>query len=168
MACIILVSELVLLLSYRNSHFVLENFVHLLQKFCLYSSKILYFLMGILFDAIYGWKRQFVKKLRISSKKLWILWFLFKMAPRYWRNIDSVDVQSELIELRQFMKFSIKRWIKSLIEFQPLQFTVIGARLSKSGSYVGSLKVGKIVDRRIGSWIVRSYIFSYLKQKIHW
>ena len=27
----------------------------------------------------------------------------------------------------------------------------IQARLSKSGSYVGSLKVGEIVDRRIGS-----------------
>ena len=41
-------------------------------------------------------------------------------------------------------------------------------RLSKSGSYVGSLKVDEIVDRKIGSWIVRSYIFSDLKQKTHW
>ena len=34
----------------------------------------------------------------------------------------------------------------------------LGPRLSKSGSYIGSWEVGEIVDRRIGSWIVRSYI----------
>lgn len=38
-------------------------------------------------------------------------------------------------------------------------------RLSKSGFYVKSLKVGGIVDHKIRSWIVRPYIFSYLKQK---
>ena len=42
------------------------------------------------------------------------------------------------------------------------------SRLSKSGSYVGSLKVSGKVDRRIRLWIVRSYIFSNLKQKTHW
>ena len=42
------------------------------------------------------------------------------------------------------------------------------SRLSKSGSYVGSLKVSGIVDRRIRLWIVGSYIFSNLKQKTHW
>ena len=31
-------------------------------------------------------------------------------------------------------------------------------RLSKSGSYVGSWEIGRIVGRTIGSWIVRSYI----------
>ena len=41
------------------------------------------------------------------------------------------------------------------------------SRLSKSGSYVGSLKVSGKVDRRIRLWIVRSYIFSNLKQKTH-
>ena len=42
-----------------------------------------------------------------------------------------------------------------------------GARLSKSRSYVGSLKVGEIVNCRIRSWIIRSYIFLDLKQKTH-
>ena len=31
-------------------------------------------------------------------------------------------------------------------------------RLSKSGSYVRSWEIGRIVGRTIGSWIVRSYI----------
>ena len=38
-------------------------------------------------------------------------------------------------------------------------------RLSKSGSYVRLREVGRIVDRRIRSWIVISYIFSNFKQK---
>ena len=46
--------------------------------------------------------------------------------------------------------------------------SVLEARLSKSRSYVRSLKVGGIIDCRIRSWIVRSYIFSDLKQKTHW
>ena len=33
---------------------------------------------------------------------------------------------------------------------QPEGGSTVGARLSKSGSYVGSLKVGEIVDHRIG------------------
>ena len=44
---------------------------------------------------------------------------------------------------------------------------VLDAWLSKLGSYVGSQEVGRIVNRRIGSWIVRSYLFSDLKQKTH-
>ena len=38
-------------------------------------------------------------------------------------------------------------------------------RLSKSGSYVGSWEVGRIVDCRIKSWIIKSYLFSNFKQK---
>ena len=38
-------------------------------------------------------------------------------------------------------------------------------RLSKSGSYVRLREVGRIIDRRIRSWIVISYIFSNFKQK---
>ena len=38
-------------------------------------------------------------------------------------------------------------------------------RLLKSGSYIRLRKVGRIADRRIRSWIVRSYTFSNFKQK---
>ena len=44
---------------------------------------------------------------------------------------------------------------------------LVPARLSKSRFYVRLWEVGGIVDRRIESWIIRSYIFSYLKQKAH-
>ena len=46
------------------------------------------------------------------------------------------------------------------IDFRP--------RLSKSGSYVGSWEVGRIVNCRIESWMVRSYLFSDFKQKTYW
>ena len=42
------------------------------------------------------------------------------------------------------------------------------SRLSKLGSYIGLLKVGGIVNHKIRSWIIKSYIFSYLKKKTHW
>ena len=45
-----------------------------------------------------------------------------------------------------------KVW-QEINKYKPLE-----AKLSKSGSYVESWKVGEIVDCRIGSWIVRSYI----------
>ena len=41
------------------------------------------------------------------------------------------------------------------------------SRLSKSGSYIGSWKVGGIVNRRIKSWIIRSYIIKEKNKKIH-
>ena len=41
------------------------------------------------------------------------------------------------------------------------------ARLSKLGFYVGSWEVGRIVDRRIGSWIVRFCLFSDFKQNTY-
>lgn len=48
-----------------------------------------------------------------------------------------------------------------------LQKTQSWAKLPKSESYVGLLKVSEIVDRRIRSLIVISYIFSNLKKKKH-
>ena len=44
------------------------------------------------------------------------------------------------------------------ITLGPSWMDAISPRLSKSRSYVGSWEIGGIVDRRIGSWIVRSYI----------
>ena len=40
-------------------------------------------------------------------------------------------------------------------------------RLLKLGFYVGSWEVGRIVDRKIGLWIVRSYLFLDFKQKTY-
>ena len=41
------------------------------------------------------------------------------------------------------------------------------ARLSKSRFYVRSWEVGRIINCRIGSWIVRSYLFSDFKQNTY-
>jgi hypothetical protein len=41
------------------------------------------------------------------------------------------------------------------------------ARLLKSGSYAGSLEGLRGSDRRIGSWIVRSYLFVGKSVKTH-
>jgi len=56
-------------------------------------------------------------------------------------------------------------WVLVVVVVGSLSFGWLTTRLSKSGSYVGSWEVGGIVDRRIGKCIVRSYIFSNLKQK---
>ena len=42
--------------------------------------------------------------------------------------------------------------------FLKAKSNVFHTRLSKSGFYIESWEVGGIVDHKIGSWIVRSYI----------
>ena len=38
-------------------------------------------------------------------------------------------------------------------------------RLSKSESYIRSWEIGRIVNHKIRSWIIRSYLFSDFKEK---
>ena len=54
-------------------------------------------------------------------------------------------------------------WVLVVVVIGSLSFKWLVARLSKSGSYVGSWEVVGIVNRRIGLCIIRSYIFSDLK-----
>ena len=51
--------------------------------------------------------------------------FLFQIPPRYQRNTNGVDIQSELIKLRKSYEVLRQKMIKFLIGFEPLQFKVI-------------------------------------------
>ena len=70
----------------------------------------------------------------------------------------------------RYNKFYLIVGFLSIGDLRPLLGLMVEpsqARLSKSRFYVGSWEVGRIINRRIESWIVRSYLFSDFKQNTY-
>ena len=63
-----------------------------------------------------------------------------------------------MVNLKLYIFFYYIEKVMYFFFFLKAKSNVFHTRLSKSGSYVKSWEVGEIVDRKIGSWIVRSYI----------
>ena len=128
---------------------VLPKFLFCFSKVYSSSSVILYKLMRILF-ACHIWLERSI--FLVSSKKsgLWFRVFYSEIFVIYCANINLSEsckfsgsyskwlqdikgtpivliYNMSLLSWGNLMKFSIKRWIKFLIRFQPLQFKVIEA-----------------------------------------
>ena len=81
-----------------------------------------------------------------------VILFLFKGKPPIFSSSEIISlkspkrIQGKDTTVARFCKYSQKN-----LRLLKLEEAYVAARLSKSGSYVGSLKLGGVVDRRIGS-----------------
>ena len=109
-----------------------------------------------------------------------IYFFLWFFVFFYYRSVSILGLVKVLIfiiiNLQYYMtnRYNIFYFIVGFLligDLRPLLGLMVKpsqARLSKSRFYIGSWEVSKIVNRRIGSWIVRSYLFSDFKQNTYW